>query len=892
MNDIILPPQESRGGAHMETDKKRGPMRVLILEDVPTDAEITLRELRNVGIPFVSQRVDNRDKFEEALREFTPDLILSDFSLPASFDGLTALDIARKTLPDVPYVFVSGTIGEDRAVEALKRGATDYVLKDRLNRLVPVIQRALEEAAERTARRRAEQELQETRSRLESIVSSLPDIIWSVSPDPYRLLYASPSFKAAWGQLLDEIYRNPDAWFEIVHPTDRPAVEDAWRAAMRGEALDCMYRIVRKDGVVRWINNRAQAIRDNAGRIVRVDGIARDITKLKAQEEHIARLNRIRVVLSGINSTIVRMTDRKTLFQEACRIAVEDGGFRFAWVGALDRRTLEVEPLVWWGQCDFPIEDLRASIAADSPRGQGTTAAALRTRKPVVINDIAMDSGVIRKALSLERGFRALVALPLLVEGDVFGVLKLYAAEPGIFDDEEVRLLEELAGDISFALDHIGKSERLNYLAYYDGLTGLPNRSLFHERVVQLIHSIAPENQGVAMAVLDLERFRRINETLGMAAGDAVLKQFAERLSVAVGEPATAARISADRFAVAMVPMTNENEIARVLEHRIFAALDEPFLVDGRELRIPVKAGVALYPSDGRDAAALYVNAEAALTQAKQSGKRFLFYAPQMNSRVAERLTLENRLRSAILEEQFILYYQPKVDLSTGEISGLEALLRWASPDLGLVSPAQFVSILEETGMMLDVGRWALRRAIADHAAWCERGLQPPRIAVNVSVIQLRQEQFVAEVRNAVEGGGASGRQIDLEITESMIMEDIAGSILKLAEIKTLGVGLSLDDFGTGYSSLSYIAKLPVNTLKIDRSFIAAMSESSEHMAIVSAVISLARALNLKVVAEGVETQEQSNLLRLLRCDEGQGYVFHPPLPPEKVERLFASPRS
>jgi EAL domain-containing protein (putative c-di-GMP-specific phosphodiesterase class I) len=298
-------------------------------------------------------------------------------------------------------------------------------------------------------------------------------------------------------------------------------------------------------------------------------------------------------------------------------------------------------------------------------------------------------------------------------------------------------------------------------------------------------------------------------------------------------------------------------DVAYLLEKKLIAALAPPFIVDAQELHIPVKAGVALYPGDGRDVGTLCTNAEAALKNAKRRGERFLFYAPQMNARVAERLTLENQLRIAMQEEQFILYYQPKIDLATGGLSGMEALLRWASPELGLVSPDRFIPILEETGMILDIGRWALRKAISDHAGWCARGMVPPRVAVNVSVIQLRQEQFVADVRNAVESGGTSGRHIDLEITESMIMEDIAGSIQKLAEIRA--------------------------------SFIAAMSESSEHMAIVSAVISLARALNMKVVAEGVETQEQSNLLRLLRCDEAQGYLFYPALAPEMVERLFVT---
>ena len=324
-----------------------------------------------------------------------------------------------------------------------------------------------------------------------------------------------------------------------------------------------------------------------------------------------------------------------------------------------------------------------------------------------------------------------------------------------------------------------------------------------------------------------------------------------------------------------------------MLENKLHAALATPFVVDGQPLHIPAKAGVALFPADGRDAASLCTNAETALKNAKRRGERFLFYAPEMNARVAERLKLENRLRIAIQEEQFLLHYQPKVDLATGAVSGLEALLRWASPELGLVLPDRFILILEETGMILEVGRWALRRAMADHAEWLARGLNPPRVAVNVSAIQLRREQFVSEVTSAVRAGGESGRHIDLEITESMVMDDIGRSIEKLSALREIAVGVSLDDFGTGYSSLSYIAKLPVTALKIDRSFVVAMSDSAEHMAIVSAIISLARALNLKVIAEGVETQEQANLLRLLRCDEAQGYLFSKPLPPAEVETLF-----
>ena len=260
---------------------------------------------------------------------------------------------------------------------------------------------------------------------------------------------------------------------------------------------------------------------------------------------------------------------------------------------------------------------------------------------------------------------------------------------------------------------------------------------------------------------------------------------------------------------------------------------------------------------------------------------------PLSIKRAAEQLKLENELRRAILEEQFVLHYQPRVELAGGRVCGLEALIRWAHPERGLVPPGEFIPLLETTGMILDVGRWALKRATLDHAVWRAAGLKPPRIAVNVSVIQLRREQFVEDVRAAVSEAGDIREYLDIEITESMLMEDIEGNIGKLAAVQAMGMQIAMDDFGTGYSSLSYLAKLPINSLKIDRSFVSQMVSGPVQMAIISTVISLARALNLKVVAEGVETKEQANLLRLLGCDEAQGYLFSKPLPPEECGRLF-----
>ncbi|MGQ0524628.1 MAG: EAL domain-containing protein, partial [Betaproteobacteria bacterium] len=776
----------------MATDRQPEPMRVLLLEDVPTDAEITLRELRKVGVPFQSRRVETRENFVQALRDFQPDVILSDFSLPTSFDGLAALDIARELLPDIPYVFVSGTIGEDRAVEAMKRGATDYVLKERLNRLVPVIRRALHEKEEREARRRAEEELEETRNRLNSIVSALPDVIWSVSPEPYRLLYVSPSFKSLWGSLLQDIERDVDAWFRMVHPAARARVEGEWRNAMRGEPLDATYRVVREDGTVRWINNRAQARRDETGRIVRLDGIARDVTRGKIQEQRITRLNRMLSVLSGINTIIVRATDRNQLFKDACRIIVENGGFDAAWIGLLDRDGERLLPTVWAGRDTDFLATAQFAVREGAPGAHGIVAVTLRTGRAVIVNDIRHDSRVTLARELLPRGFMAAATLPLTAGDAVVGVLAFYGGETGCFDDEQARLLDELAGDISFALDHLAKAERLDYLAYYDTLTGLPNRSLFQQQVAQIIHSRAPNGQGLALVMLDPERFRHINETLGIAAGDALLKQFAERLSATVGEPGAVCRISADRFALALVPVVNAAEIAHAIEQRVFSALNEPFSINGQELHIAAKAGVAVYPSDGKDPGTLLLNAEAAVTRAKQSGERYLFYAPEMNARVAEQLRIENELRKALQEEQFVLFYQPKMDLQSGQLCGMEALIRWQHPQRGLIPPGEFVPVLEHTGMILAVGRWAIKRAALDHAAWSATNLKPPRIAVNVSQVQLRREEFVEDVTAAIAGTGCDC--IDIEITESMLMDDISRNIEKLAALRAAGIGIALDD--------------------------------------------------------------------------------------------------
>lgn len=860
-------------------------LRILILEDRIADAELCAHELRRGGLRFDMERVDTRPAFEAALDAHAPDLVISDFSLPAAFDGIAALEIARSKYPEVPFVFVSGTIGEERAVEAMRLGATDYVLKDRLSRLVPVISRALEEARARMERREIERELEKTRNRLDRILSSLSDVIWSLSLQERRFIYVNAAAEEVYGCGVTEFYANPNLRLEFIDHRDRPAVKRKWRAALEQNVFEATYRIVRRDGAVRWIHDRAHVIHDAAGKAIQIDGLARDITESMRQQERIGRLSRIQAMLSGINSAIVRIRDRQQLFEEACRIAVEHGRFRMAYISLLDGDGGSIVPQAWAGHEDGFLRHPKPIVGLQGRTG--IIARALLQKVPMTRHDIAADFSMTRREMALARGYRSEVVLPLIVNDREYGVMCIFAEEANFFDEQELKLLLELTSDVSFALEYIEKEEKLNYLAYYDAVTGLPNRTLFNDRLAQRISEAQSDKTSFFVLMLDVERFRQINETLGRLAGDDLLRQIAQRLQVVLLPTDIVAHFDGDYFAVATRRTDEGGDVAHLLEHILRGTSSEPFRLAGDELRLATRAGIAAYPADGTGVDSLLSNAEAALKDAKRTGQSYSFYASQMNARVAEQMKLETELRRAVLEEQFVLHYQPRADMITGRISGLEALIRWAHPERGLVPPGDFIPLLESTGLIVEVGRWALQQAARDFTKWRNSGLNPPRVAVNVSQGQLRHKNFVSDIEAVLAAAGEFRDQMDIEITESMLMEDIDGNIDKLGAVQAMGVQIAMDDFGTGYSSLSYLAKLPINSLKIDRSFISQMHRGPEQMAIVSTVISLGRALKLKVVAEGVETEEQRELLRLLKCDEIQGYLYSLPLPTAEIEALI-----
>jgi diguanylate cyclase (GGDEF)-like protein len=737
-------------------------LRLLVVEDVTAEAELAVRHLASGGIACIPRTVADERQFRAALKQFRPHVILSDFTLPA-FDGLAALDIAREEAPDVPFIFLSGTIGEERAIEALQRGAVDYVLKTNPARLVPAVRRALREVQERTRRRAAERE--------------------------------------------------------------------------------------------------------------------------------IARLTRSLKMQSGINGAVIRIRDRDELLREACRLAYEVGGYDRAamFMVVADGRT--ATPWYSLGVGPAPGRTLPVITIGDGTEPDTTlTGRALRTGEIALCADLARTQPPIasRERL-LEVGLRSLVALPLVVGGVRVGALALGSRETHVVGDEELSLLQDIAANLSFALRYLQQEGKAQYLTTFDSLTGLAKRALFCQRLDQGLRNRAALESAPTVVAFDVMHLSKVNDSFGRHAGDLLLQVVAKRLKYHIEDDERIGYLGGGTF-VLVLPQdeTSAESVTTLLENTVF---HEPFHIEGRVLRTSFRSGIARSPADGRDGNTLAQRAEAALKQAKEAGEQYLHYQIEMHSDIAERLALEQRLRAALDERQFVLHYQPQVNLATGLIEGVEALLRWQDPERGLVLPGQFLPVLESSGMIVTVGEWVLRQAAEDCLRWRRAGLGPLRVAVNVSAQQIRRRSFVEQVLAAAQPCLGEGCGIDLEITETGLLHDVEGASRKLRELRTAGLRVALDDFGTGYSSLGLLSKLPVDLVKIDRSFITGLPQDKASVTLVSSVIGLASAFGLRVLAEGVETQGQLEILRGMGCNQSQGYLHSRPVAAEQFEKLLRGQR-
>ncbi|MDA3900979.1 MAG: EAL domain-containing protein [Spirochaetes bacterium] len=658
----------------------------------------------------------------------------------------------------------------------------------------------------------------------------------------------------------------------------------------RPEAWHHESEILTRSGELRLIRWNNTVLHSENGKVIGTASIGEDITEQKKAADRLKYINRVYAVLSGINTLIVHAKDHNELFIKACQIAVKEGGFHMALLCIIDQQTKKIIPVSSVGENIEILTDFKNLLLSGDDVSNTMVGRAVEEKKILFSNDLANDPQSYSSRQFDEKGILAMIVLPLIVAGESVGSLSLYTGEIDFFQEEEINLLKELSNDISFAIDHINKQTRLDYLAYYDELTGLANRNLFLDRLSQYIRSAVQDGHKLAIYQIDLERFKSINASLGRNAGDELLKQVAEWLKVNIGDSNLLARIETDNFAMIMPTVMQDNDLICHLEKTIEGFSRHQFRLDDAVFRINAKIGIAQFPDDGSEADILLRNAEAALKKAKSKGERFLFHTHQMTASVTHKLTMENQLRQAINNEEFVLYYQPKVNLADNKVTSAEALIRWNKPDSKLIPPIKFIPILEETGLIHEVGRWALHKAVNDFLLWREAGLAAVRIAVNVSPLQLRNPGFIEEIKQVIALGSDAAHGLELEITEGLIMENIKHSIATLKVFQAMGITIAIDDFGTGFSSLSYLTRLPVNTLKIDQTFINEMTVGPESLSLVSTIIDLAHSMSLKVVAEGVETQEQYNLLHLLRCEEMQGYLFSKPVPGEIFKTKFLIP--
>ncbi|MDO8319974.1 bifunctional diguanylate cyclase/phosphodiesterase [Rhodoferax sp.] len=695
--------------SHMAMDR---PLRILILEDTPTDAELAQRELRKAAMVFVAECVETRETFLKALDTWQPDIVLADYKLP-HFDGLTALELLRQRSPDLPFVFVSGTMGEEFAIETLHRGASDYVLKGHLSKLGPAVVRALKVAETQYRHRLAEQDLFKSRQMLRTVLDTVPQRVF-------------------WKDLAS-IYLGCNQPFAIDYGFASPA-------------------------------------------------------------------------------DLIGKTDFDLVSFELAR-----------------RWRAEDQQIMANGQPHLDIEESYTKA----------------------------DGG---------QGWRVLCKAPLRdQQGQVTAILCTY-------EDITARKASEA---------------RARYLVYHDGLTELPNHLLASDRLQQAMAYADRESSKVALLFLDLDNFKTINDSLGHTVGDKLLCEVATRLGQCVRDTDTVSRQGGDEFLI-VVPALHDSDASAPVLDKLLQSIHLPMVIDGHELSTSVSIGIAVYPDDGQDFESLMKKADTAMYQAKDAGgNTYCFFDKQMNDDVLENLRMRSGLGHALERDEFVLHYQPQIDLNSGALVGVEALIRWQHPTLGLVPPARFIPVAEETTMIVEIGEWVMMQACRQVAIWHRAGYSKISIAVNLSAIQFQRGDLEDTVKRALAQSGLEPSLLELELTESILIRNTENILTTVRQLKQLGVMLSIDDFGTGYSSLSYLKRFNVDKLKIDQSFIRHLATDPNDAAIVRAVVQMAHSLGLRTIAEGVEDESLLNDLRAFHCDEAQGYYFARPMPAQEMTQFL-----
>lgn len=690
--------------------------------------------------------------------------------------------------------------------------------------------------ADITERKRTDEALRESEARFHSVVETALNVIIVLSPD-HLILEFNPEAERVYGRRREEVLGKN--YFELFLPRELwQRIDDDLKRVLAGKETRGFENTIRAaDGSKRIMIWNVSRMDDAGGQAIGVVAIGSDVTERKRGEEIAARLGRV----LDSSSNEIYVFDAATL--------------KFVQVNEGTRRNL-----------GYSMEELAEMTPVDL--------------KPEYTHE----------------KFEALVAPLKHREIDTLTFETVHRRKDGSFYPVEVRLQLSHAETppvfvavITDITERAQAQERLQYLAHHDSLTGLPNRALFLERLDHALTRARWTNRPLAILFLDLDRFKNINDTLGHDIGDSALRVTSERLISCVREGDTVARFGGDEFTVLLEDMANTDDVPAIAQ-KIIDILSRPFVVENREFVITASIGISLYPNDGDDSLRLLRNADTAMYRAKDQGRnKHQFYSSEMSAKALEKFTLESSLRHALDRGEFLLYYQPQVNLSTGQVTGAEALLRWQHPELGLILPTQFIPVAEETGLMKAIDEWVLHTACAQAKAWQSAGIPSISMIVNLSGRSFNEARLAEVISRALRQTGLAPEMLELEITESVLMQNAPTTVEMLEELNRMGLTLAIDDFGTGYSSLSYLKRFSIDTLKIDQSFVRDVTTDADDASIVTAIIAMGQGLQLKVIAEGVETPGQLDFLRHHDCDGMQGFLFSRPQPEADITRLLQS---
>ncbi|MEH6824739.1 MAG: EAL domain-containing protein [Motiliproteus sp.] len=835
---------------------------VLLVDDEPINIKVMLNALKNDYTTLVA--TDGAKALSIVHSNNPPDLILLDIMMP-EMDGYEVCERIKrdKQYANIPVIFVTAKATEEEEIKGLELGAVDYLTKPiclpilkakvkihiELKRHRDFVELLLDKQyqdlesqdsrheqdrmAQQASIQRYIEEIQENQQRLKLSLWGSGDEFWS-----WNLQTGAFSRENPLPLPLSRIRHSIDALESVVHPEDFAELKQRFsdHLADKTDHFEASYRVKDNNDLWQWLLDRGKIVEhDQHGKPQRLSGTLKNISHLKQTEQDLL----------------------------------------------LAAKSFEsISDAVW--VCDEQLRVLKVNDAFTDITGY---AAGEVLGQPLIQ---PLDKS---NTLALSPEVLAIASTGCGWQGEVWGVKKDGTQFP---QELQVSVLKDHQGGVSHYIGAFSDityrknaEEKLRYMANYDSLTGLPNRTLFMDRIIHGIETAKRNKHQMAILFLDLDNFKTVNDTLGHAAGDILLREVSNRLAECIRDCDTVARLGGDEFTLLLEKINDPSEITLVTD-RILASVARPINLAGHEVGVSASIGIVIYPDHGSDYKDLMRFADIAMYHAKNNGKNMAQqYTVEMNKNTLFRMELEQQLHQMIDNDELLLHYQPKVSLVTGEIQGMEVLARWVHPKHGVIAPDIFIPLAEESGHIVRIGEEIIRKACAEAKPWWDKGLVTGRLAINLSAIQFLHGHLVERIVSIIEENGFPAECLEFEITESMVMGNQQLAIAQMDKLRQLGIHLSIDDFGTGYSSLSYLKGFPVNSLKIDRSFVKDIEACNKDKGIVASIISLAHHLNLKVIAEGVETVEQQQLLKELRCQEMQGYLFSKPLPGLALEQLL-----